>query len=114
MLLVGPVRSHCWPKTISWAAAGRASAAPPRSPAVTRRAKHRRIAALLSGCRRISPSVRERPDAEVVPDVPPEPVEALRLDDEEPDDQGPEHHQPEVRGRVEHGLRREDQPAERL
>src|SRR5215467_3722962 len=59
-------------------------------------------------------SVRERPDTEVVADVPPQAVQSLGLDDEEEDDEGPEHHEAEVGDEVEHGLGREEDAAEGL
>src|SRR4029077_20083020 len=57
-------------------------------------------------------SVREWPDPEVVPDVPPQAVEALRLHDQEEDDQGAEEHDTEIRDKVQHGLRLGKTPAE--
>src|SRR5262245_32248578 len=59
-------------------------------------------------------SVRERPDAKVVADVPPQPVQPFGLHDEEEDDEGAEHHEAEVGNEVEDGLRREEEAAERL
>src|SRR6266478_3484244 len=59
-------------------------------------------------------SVREWADPEVVPDVPPQAVEALRLHDQEEDDQGAEEHDTEIRDKVEHGLRLEEHAAEGL
>src|SRR6266481_4152753 len=59
-------------------------------------------------------SVREWPDPEVVPDVPPQAVEALRLHDQEEDDQGAEEHDTEIRDKVQHGLRLEEHAAEGL
>src|SRR5260370_31808002 len=59
-------------------------------------------------------SVREWPDPEVVPDGPPQTVDALRLHDQEEDDQGAEEHDTEIRDEVEHGLRLEEHAAEGL
>src|SRR5438067_12905718 len=59
-------------------------------------------------------SVRERPDTEVAPDVPPQAVQALGLHDEEEDDEGAEQHEAEVRNQVQDGLRLEEYSAERL
>src|SRR5258705_10807148 len=52
-------------------------------------------------------SVRERPDPEVVPDVPPQAVEALPLPRQEEEDQGGEEHDTEIREKVQPGLRLE-------
>src|SRR3989442_12352388 len=59
-------------------------------------------------------SIRKGPDSEIVPNVAPEPVEPLRLDDQEYHDKNPEPHQPEIRDDVQHLRRREEEPAERL
>src|SRR5437660_7005309 len=59
-------------------------------------------------------SVRERPDTEVAADVPPQAVQALRLHDEEEDDEGAEQHEAKVRNQVQDGLRLEEDSAERL
>src|SRR5256885_13729676 len=59
-------------------------------------------------------SVRERPDTEVAPDVPPQAVQALGLHDQEEDDEGAEQHEAEVRNQVQDGLRLEEDSAERL
>src|SRR5712664_3846227 len=59
-------------------------------------------------------SVRERPDTEIVADVPPQAVQPIRLDDQEHDDERAEQHQAEVGDEVEHGLRGEEDPAEGL
>src|SRR2546422_10657485 len=53
-------------------------------------------------------SVRERPDTEVAPDVPPQAVQALRLHDEEEDDEGAEQHEAKGRNQVQDGLRSEE------
>src|SRR6185295_19888973 len=59
-------------------------------------------------------SVREWPDAEVIPDVPPQAVQAVRLHDQEEDDQGAEHHEAEVGDEVEHDLLGQEYAAEGL
>src|SRR3989475_9878733 len=59
-------------------------------------------------------SVREWPGPKVAADVPPEPVQSLGLDDQEKDDEGAEQHEAEIGNQVEHGLRREEDPAEGL
>src|SRR5678815_2674625 len=81
---VGPVRSHWTPMTISpldWAwdepAANRLPAATISAVAMARNCF---IAFSL-----LAHSVRERPDSEVAPDVPPETVQALGLHDQKED-----------------------------
>src|SRR2546427_2155494 len=59
-------------------------------------------------------SVRERPDTEIVADIPPQAVQTIRLDDQEQDDERAEQHEAEVGDQVEHGLRGEEDPAEGL
>src|SRR5260370_9984634 len=59
-------------------------------------------------------SVREWPDPEVVPDVPPQAVEALRLPDHEEDDQGAEEHGTEIGDEGEDGPGGEEQPPQHL
>src|SRR5262247_1406282 len=59
-------------------------------------------------------SVGERPDPEIAPDVPPQTVQSLRLDDQEEDDERAEHHETEVGDEVQHGLLREKDAAEGL
>src|SRR5215471_17120166 len=102
---VGPVRSHCTPMTISLSAAIAGSPPVRLASAIM---KSIRYGLRMSGLLSSRTSVRERPDAEVVADVPPEAVEPLRLHHQEEDDQGPEQHQAEVRDEVEHGLRGEE------
>src|SRR5215470_19227758 len=109
---VAPVRSHCTPMTISpldWANDGAAVRPTARVSAVT---KDRTC--LMSVLLSSRSSVRERPDAEVVADVPPQPVQPLGLHDEEEDDEGAEHHEAEVGNQVQHGLGREEEAPERL
>src|SRR2546427_6925922 len=74
------------------------------------RGKLRRIACLLLPTR----SVREGPDTEVVPDVPPETVEPLGLDDQKEDDQRSEEDEAEVRDDVEDRRLGEHEAAECL
>src|SRR4029453_3159259 len=109
---VGPVRSHCSPMTIS--ALAWALAEPTAPDRATRRASRTvsdvRMRILLSS----RTSVREWPDTEVAPDVAPEPVEPLGLDDEEADDERAEQDQAEVGDEVEHGLLREEHAAKGL
>src|SRR3981081_678596 len=57
-------------------------------------------------------SVREWPDAKVVPDIPPQAIQAAGLHDREENDEGAEHHEAEVGDEVEHGLGIEEEPAE--
>src|SRR5919106_3921161 len=110
---VAPVRSHCTPITISWFAP--AGARLPRSAVTPTRAVNRTISRLRMGrLPFLAYSVREWPDPEVVADVPPESVEPLGLHDEEEDDERPEQHEAQVGDEVEHGLRLEEQAAERL
>src|SRR5262245_214987 len=59
-------------------------------------------------------SVRERPDPEIAPDVPPQTVQSLRLHDQEEDDERAEHHETEVGDEVQHGLLREEDATEGL
>src|SRR3990172_1487999 len=109
---VAPVRSHSHAMTISWLAlAGRTRPAVAATTSIvpSSTAKPLRIASSFQWV-----SVRERPDPEVVPDVAPQPVQPIRLDDEEEDDQAAEQDQAEVRDDVEHRGRGEDEAAERL
>src|SRR4029450_838574 len=101
------------PMTISlldwaWDGAGRARL-PARTNAVTM-ARTCLMRMLLSS----RTSGREWPDTEVVPDIPPQPVETLRLDDQEEDNERPEHHEAEVGNEIEHGLGSEEETAEGL
>src|SRR5262245_705477 len=59
-------------------------------------------------------SVREGPDAEVTPDITPQAVQPLGLDDEEGDDEGAEQRETERGYQVEHGGLRKEDAAERL
>src|SRR5215470_18885769 len=107
---VAPVRSHCTPMTISpldWANDGAAVRPTARVSAVT---KDRTC--LMSVLLSSRSSVRERPNPEVVADVPPQPVQPVGLHDQEEDDQGAEQHEAEVGDEVEHGLRVEEHAAE--
>src|SRR6266545_3540114 len=106
---VAPVRSHWSPRTISWLALA-APATPVTSVRVISDVRNCFMVALLSRAR----SVREGPDTEIAPDVPPESVEPLRLDDEEEDDEGAEQDEAQVGDDVQHGPRREQEPAEYL
>src|SRR6266508_4677337 len=109
---VAPVRSHCMPMTISWLAAGDA---PPKTPLeATRRASRRITKRCMSVLLSSRSSVREWPDAEVVPDIPPQAIQPLGRDREEDDDEGAEHHEAEVGNEVEHGLRCEKEAAKGL
>src|SRR2546427_4151230 len=97
---VAPVRSHRKPMTFSCVAVAEATLASvvqTATAAPINRGKLRRIACLLLPTR----SVREGPDTEVVPDVPPETVEPLGLDDQKEDDQRSEEDEAEVRDDVE-------------
>src|SRR6266540_2478531 len=108
---VAPVRSHCMPMTISpldWACDGAGADSPPARTSDVTIARNCLMRCLLSS----RTSVREWPDAEVVPDVPPQAVQAVRLHDQEEDNQGAEHHEAEVGDEVQHGLRIEEQAAE--
>src|ERR1700674_6036481 len=99
------------PMTISpldWACDGAGAANPPARTSDVTMARNCLMRMLLSS----RTSVREWPDAEVVPDIPPQSVQALGLDDEKEDDQGAEHHEAEVGNEVENGLGIETQPAE--
>src|SRR5215831_6976055 len=87
-----------------------ASRLPPASASAITMARNSRMDVLLSS----RTSVREWPDTEVVADVPPQPVQALGLHDQEEDDEGAEEHEAEVGDEIEHGLRREEHAAERL
>src|SRR5215813_7698262 len=90
---VAPVLSHCMPMTISALDWAWDEGAPARAPTATNRdvrvATYNFIVVLLSS----RTSVREWPNAKVVPDVPPQPVQPLGLDHEEEDDEGAEHHE---------------------
>src|SRR3989454_8992324 len=87
-----------------------ASASKTATAAPINRGKLRRIACLLLPTR----SVREGPDTEVVPDVPPETVEPLGLDDQKEDDQRSEEDEAEVRDDVEDRRLGEHEAAECL
>src|SRR3990172_4925308 len=107
---VAPVRSHSHAITTSWLAP-----AGPTSPATSISPIANADTIFISpslGCP--APSVRERPDPEVIPDVPPQPVQPLRLHDQEEDDQRAEQDQAQVRDDVEHRGLAEDQAAEPL
>src|SRR5229473_587148 len=102
------------PMTISlldWALAG---AIRPRTPTIAASAirvvRHLRICSLPSS----RTSVRERPDAEVTADVPPEAIQALWLDDQEHDDEHPEQRETEGGDQVAHRRLCEEDGAERL
>src|SRR2546430_9324105 len=59
-------------------------------------------------------SVRERPDAEITPDVPPQAIQPLGLHDQEEDDEGAEHHEAEIGNQIQDGLLFEEHTAERV
>src|SRR2546428_9369616 len=106
-------RAHRKPMTISCRAVAEhtlAIVAQPATAAPINRGKLRRIACLLLPTR----SVREGPDTEVVPDVPPETVEPLGLDDQKEDDQRSEEDEAEVRDDVEDRRLGEHEAAECL
>src|SRR2546422_6696071 len=108
-----PARSHRKPMRISCLAVGEATLASvvqTATAAPINRGKLRRIACLLLPTR----SVREGPDTEVVPDVPPETVESLGLDDQKEDDQRSEEDEAEVRDDVEDRRLGEHEAAECL
>src|SRR5213594_774321 len=110
---VAPVRSHRKPMTISSLAVAEATLASvvqTATAAPINRGKLRRIACLLLATR----SVREGPDTEVVPDVPPETVEPLGLDDQKEDDQRSEEDEAEVRDDVQDRRLGEHEAAECL
>src|SRR5216683_6201573 len=111
---VGPVRSHCTPMTMSsfdWAMYGVGASRPlPPSTSANAIARTCLMSVLLSS----RTSVREWPDPEVVPDVPPQAVEALRLHDQEEDDQGAGEHDTEIGDEVEDGPGVEEHPTEAL
>src|ERR1700675_1232310 len=99
------------PMTISpldWAWDGAGAARPPASTSDVTIARTCLMRLLLSS----RTSVREWPDAEVVPDIPPQAVQALGLHDQEEDDEGAKQHEAEVGDEVEHGLRSEEKVAE--
>src|SRR5438552_13584157 len=59
-------------------------------------------------------SVRERPDTEVAPDVSPQTVQTLGLNEEEKNDEGAEQQEAEIPNQVQDGFRLEEHSAERL
>src|ERR1700724_46700 len=100
---VGPVRSHCVPIRTSpfvgsaaFAATPKTLAEPMASPSIVRVKFLISVPPFLS-----SGLVREWPNAKVITDVAPQPVQPLGLDDQEKDDQGAEHDQPQIRNEVE-------------
>src|SRR4029078_8398099 len=103
------------PMTISplncWARAGPAVST---LPATTNSAVARARTCLMGALPPSRPSVREWPDTEIAPDVPPQPVQPLGLHDEEEDDEGAEQHEAEVGDQVEDRLLGEEDAAERL
>src|SRR5882724_8471925 len=95
---------------LAWASAGAGAARPPARTSDVTMARSCLMMRLLSS----RTSVREWPDAEVIPDVPPQAVQTVRLHDQEEYDQGAEHHEAEVGDKVQHGLRIEEHTAEGL
>src|SRR5258708_11787737 len=92
---------------VAWAMAGVGASRPlPPSTSANAIARTCLMSVLLSS----RTSVREWPDPEVVPDVPPQAVEALRLHDQEEDDQGAEEHDTEIGDEVEDGPGGEEHP----
>src|SRR5947209_602112 len=92
-ICVAPVRSHCSPITSSFCCAGARSTVQ-TTPAETAASANVpvviRFTAILPRC---CTSIRKRPDPKVGHDVAPQPVEPLRLECQEYDDQRAEHHQ---------------------
>src|SRR3989442_6432591 len=97
---------------LPWAAAGvtGASAAATTASTAIRAIRDLRIRCLPSS----RTSVRERPDAEVAADVAPEPVQSLRLQHQEHDDERAEQREPEGPDQVVHRRLREEDGPERL
>src|SRR5579862_4946778 len=113
---VGPVRSHCVPIRTSpfagsaaFAAIPKRLAAPMASPNIVCVKFFISVPPFLS-----SALVRKWPNTKVITDVAPQTVQPLRLDDQEKDDEGAEHDQPQVRNEVQEIRLREKQPAEIL
>src|SRR5437016_5483494 len=112
-ICVGPVRSHCSPIRISpfcCAKPGPVSATIAATPVVNP------IKLVPMRLMMVPPPysrclVRKRPHPEVVADVAPQPVQTLRLDDQEKDDQPAEQNLPQIGYRVEQVALRKEQPA---
>src|SRR5204863_2998352 len=113
---VAPVRSHCKPKTSSLSCADAAPAARAIAPAAMVAVRQLVLLDIVfppwvSCCRY---SIRKWPDAEVVADVAPQPVEALRLHHQKEDDQAAEQDEPGAGDDARQLAGVEEQAAERL
>src|SRR6516162_11475434 len=93
---VAPVRSHCSPITSSFCCAAVRSTIQTRLAEAAASAKVPVAIRLMAILPRCCSSIRKRPHPKVGHNVAPQPAEPFRLERQEYDDQGAEHHQAQI------------------